>query len=291
MRGGCSQPSDPRSRDGGDALKLCRFDADRLGVVEAACVRDVTQVLERLPAHRWPAPVGDALVAHLRDLRPFIEAAWERAPCIDLARVSLRSPVANPGKVIAVRGNYRGAGGDGTGIPTAPDLFLKAATSVAGPADGIALGLPGRRVDHEVELVVVVGRRVEQATDAALPDVVAGYCVGVDVTMRGPEDRGLRKSLDSFTVLGPWLTTADEVADPGGLAIELAINGEVRQHGHTSRLSHGVPALLAAAARYFTLQPGDLLMTGTPPGVGPLEPGDAVRCSIEGLGTMDVEVR
>lgn len=254
-------------------------------------MRDVTQVLERLPAHRWPAPAGDSLIAHLAELRPYIEAACAGAEAIDLARLSLRSPVANPGKIIAVRGNYRRTDGDCTGIATVPDLFLKAASSVAGPADGIALGLPGRRVDHEVELVVVVGRRVERAADAARPDVVAGYCVGVDLTMRGPEDRGLRKSLDGFTVLGPWLTTADEVEEPGGLAIELAINGEVRQRGHTSRLSHGVPALLAAAAGYFTLQPGDLLMTGTPPGVGPLESGDAVRCSIEGLGTMDVGVR
>jgi 2-keto-4-pentenoate hydratase/2-oxohepta-3-ene-1,7-dioic acid hydratase in catechol pathway len=251
----------------------------------------VTQVLERLPAHRWPAPAGDSLIAHLVGLRPYIEAACAGAEAIDLGRVSLRSPVANPGKIIAVRGNYRRADGDGTGIATTPDLFLKAASSVAGPADGIALGLPGRRVDHEIELVVVVGRRVERTTDAALPDVVAGYCVGIDVTMRGPEDRGLRKSLDGFTVLGPWLTTAEEVADSGGLAIELAINGEVRQRGHTARLLHGVPALLTAAAGYFTLQPGDVLMTGTPQGVGKLESGDSVRCSIERLGTMDVEVR
>jgi 2-keto-4-pentenoate hydratase/2-oxohepta-3-ene-1,7-dioic acid hydratase in catechol pathway len=229
------------------------------------------------------------LIARLRELRPHIEAACAGAPAIDLARVSLHSPVANPGKVIAVRGNYRE--GDTDAAPAIPDLFLKAGSSVAGPADGIKLGLPRRRVDHEVELVVVVGRRVEGAADAVLPGAVAGYCVGIDVTMRGPEDRGLRKSLDGFTVIGPWLTTADEVADPGALAIELAIDEEVRQCGDTSRLSHGVPALLAAAAGYFTLQPGDLLMTGTPPGVGPLECGDILRCSIDRLGTMLVEVK
>jgi 2,4-didehydro-3-deoxy-L-rhamnonate hydrolase len=249
----------------------------------------VTQVLERLPAYRWPAPAGDGLIAHLRELRPHIEAACAGAPAIDLARVSLRSPVANPGKVIAVRGNYRE--GDAAAAPAIPDLFLKAASSVAGPAAGIKLGLPGRRVEHEVELVVVVGRRVERTADAALPGVVAGYCVGIDVTMRGPEDRGLRKSLDGFTVIGPWLTTADEIADPGGLALELAVNDKVRQRGHTSRLLQAVPALLAAAAGYFMLQPGDLLLTGTPPGVGPLASGDTVRCAIDGLGTMRVAVK
>jgi 2-keto-4-pentenoate hydratase/2-oxohepta-3-ene-1,7-dioic acid hydratase in catechol pathway len=252
----------------------------------------VTQVLERLPLHRWPAPAFDAFIAHLADLRPWIEAARAGSPAIELERVSLRAPVANPGKVVAVRGNYRGgASGETAAASSDPELFLKATSSVAGPGDGIELRWQGRRVDHEVELVAVIGRRVDGPAEALQHGVVAGYCVGIDVTMRGSEDRGLRKSLDGFTVLGPWLTTADEVADPGGLAIELAINGEVRQRGDTSQLLNGVPALLAAAASYFTLQPGDILMTGTPPGVGPLERGDVVRCSIDRLGTMRAEVR
>jgi 2-keto-4-pentenoate hydratase/2-oxohepta-3-ene-1,7-dioic acid hydratase in catechol pathway len=255
-------------------------------------VRDVTPVLERLPAQRWPALPGDALIAHLAGLRPWIESACASAPAIGIERVSLRAPVANPGKVIAVRGNYRGTGASAGGATAPdPDLFLKAASSVAGAGDGLELQLPGRRVDHEVELVAIVGRSVAGAADAKRPDVVAGYCIGIDVTMRGAEDRGLRKSLDGFTMLGPWLTTVDEVADPDRLEIELSVNGELRQRGNTAQLLHGVPALLAAAASYFTLQPGDILMTGTPPGVGPLERGDVVRCSIERLGTMNVEVR
>ncbi len=255
-------------------------------------MRDVTCVLERLPAQRWPLPPGDALITHLAGLRPWIETACAGAPVIDLERVLLRAPIANAGKVIAVRGNYRGSEVDEAGAtPPAPELFLKAACSVAGPCEGLELRLPGRRVDHEVELVVVVGRPVACAADVARTDVVAGYCIGIDVTMRGPEDRGLRKSLDGFTLLGPWLTTEDEVADPGRLEVELSVNGELRQRGNTSRLLHGVPALLAAAASYFTLQPGDILMTGTPPGVGPLGRGDVVRCSIDRLGTLRVEVR
>lgn len=255
-------------------------------------MRDVTPVLERLPAQRWPAPQGDALVAHLDGLRPWIEAACADAPVIELARVSLRAPVANPGKVIAVRANYRETAEEAaSATPPGPELFLKAASSVAGPGEGLELRLPGRRVDHEVEMVAVVGRSVAGAADAAQPGVVAGYCIGIDVTLRGAEDRGLRKSLDGFTLLGPWLTTADEVADPGRLEVELSVNGEPRQRGDTSRLLHGVPALLTAAASYLTLQPGDILMSGTPPGVGPLERGDVVRCRIDRLGTLRVEVR
>jgi 2-keto-4-pentenoate hydratase/2-oxohepta-3-ene-1,7-dioic acid hydratase in catechol pathway len=255
-------------------------------------VRDVTPVLERLPAQRWPTLPGDALIAHLAGLRPWIESACTSAPAIGIERVSLRAPVANPGKVIAVRGNYRDTADEGaSATPREPELFLKAASSVAGPGDGLELRLPGRRVDHEVELVAVVGRPVDYPVQVVQTGVVAGYCIGIDVTMRGPEDRGLRKSLDGFAVLGPWLTTVDEVADPDRLEIELSVNGELRQRGNTAQLLHGVPALLAAAASYFTLQPGDILMTGTPPGVGPLERGDVVRCSIERLGTMNVEVR
>ncbi len=255
-------------------------------------MHDVTRVLERLPAQHWPAQQGDALITHLAGLRPWIEAATIAAPAIELERVSLRAPVGNPGKVIAVRGNYRATGTDDAGAtPLGPDVFLKASSSVAGPGDGLELRLPGRRVDHEIELVAVVGRSVAGAADLARTDVVAGYCIGIDVTMRGPEDRGLRKSLDGFTLLGPWLTTADEVVNPEVLEVELSVNGELRQLGNTSRLQHGVPALLAKAASYFTLQPGDILMTGTPPGVGPLERGDVVRCSIDRLGTLRVEVR
>jgi 2,4-didehydro-3-deoxy-L-rhamnonate hydrolase len=243
-------------------------------------------------AQRWPVPPGDALVSRLAGLRPWIEAASAAAPSIEIERVKLRSPVANPGKVIAVRDNYRGTEAGAAGATSHdPELFLKAASSIAGPGDGLELRKPGRRVDHEVEVVAVVGQRVDGPTQALHQGVVAGYCIGIDVTMRGPEDRGLRKSLDGFTLLGPWLTTADEIADPSSLEVELSVNGELRQRGNTARLVHGISALLAAAASYFTLQPGDVLMTGTPPGVGPLERGDVVRCSIDRLGILHVEVR
>jgi len=221
-------------------------------------------------------------VANLPDLRPWIEAALTSAPVLELDNVRLRSPVANPGKVIAVRSNYPGADpASATAAVAGPELFLKSPSSVAGASDGIDLRFPGRQVDHEVELVVVIGRLAS----------IAGFCVGIDVTMRGPEDRGLRKSLDGFTVLGPWLVTPDEVGDAGQLGIELAVNGELRQRGNTAQMRHGIAALVAAAASYFVLNPGDVIMTGTPAGVGPLARGDAIRCTIERVGTMHVPVR
>jgi 2-keto-4-pentenoate hydratase/2-oxohepta-3-ene-1,7-dioic acid hydratase in catechol pathway len=285
--GACSRPSasaPERSRP----LKLCRFDCDRLGVVDGNRVRDVTPALEFLPACRWPSPPGDSLIANLGLLRPHIERALHRAATVALDRVRLQSPVANPGKIIAVRCNYPGAGMAGEG---AADLFLKASSSCTGPAGGIELRPPGRRVDHEVELVAVIGTRLQHASAAAALAAVAGYCVGIDVTLRGDEDRGLRKSLDGYTVLGPWLTTAEEATGVADAAIELAVNGELRQCGRTSSMSLGAAALIAEASRYLTLHPGDVVMTGTPPGAGPLAPGDRLYCSIEGLGAMSVAVR
>lgn len=263
-----------------------------MGVVEGTVVRDVSAVLERLPAVRWPTPPGDALIAHLHSLRPWLESMRAVAPSVDLARVRLRSPVASPGKVIAVRDNYDAVADHADGPQRrVPELFLKAASSVAGPGDGIELFSAGRRVDHEVELAAVIGRRVERGTSPAASDAVAGYCIGIDVTLRGPEDRGLRKSLDGYTLLGPWLVTADELQDPRGLEIELAIGPDVRQRGNTARMRHSVDALIAAAAAYMTLHPGDVIMTGTPSGVGSLVAGDAVHCAIERIGAMSVHVR
>jgi 2-keto-4-pentenoate hydratase/2-oxohepta-3-ene-1,7-dioic acid hydratase in catechol pathway len=207
---------------------------------------------------------------------------------VALDRARLQSPVANPGKVIAVRSNYPGAP---SSADDGPRLFLKASSSVAGPSAGIELRLPGRRVDHEVELVAVIGRRIDRARTAEALAAVAGYCIGIDVTLRGDEDRGLRKSLDGFTVLGPWLTTADEAGGVTDAAIELAVNGTLRQAGRTSQMTRGVGELIAEASQYLALEPGDLVMTGTPPGVGPLAAGDEVYCAIEGLGSMRVAVR
>jgi 2-keto-4-pentenoate hydratase/2-oxohepta-3-ene-1,7-dioic acid hydratase in catechol pathway len=245
-------------------------------------------VLERLPEQRWPAPVGDSLIAHLDGLRPWIGAAVPGAPVIELDQVRLGAPVANPGKVVAVRSNYP----DVDAVPSgAPELFLKAASSVAGPADGIELRFDGRRVDHEVELVAVVGRRLDRASSEQASAAMAGYCIGIDVTLRGAEDRGLRKSLDGYTVLGPWLTTAEEATGIADAAIELAVNGIVRQRGRTSQMAFDVGRLIAEASRYFTLQPGDIVMTGTPRGVDALAAHDAIECAIEGLGRMRVAVR
>jgi 2-keto-4-pentenoate hydratase/2-oxohepta-3-ene-1,7-dioic acid hydratase in catechol pathway len=265
-------------------LKICRFGEGRIGVVVGGTVHDVTDEcdLARPPLTRAR---GDALIASLDQLRPRLEAACQSAPRYDLDSVPLLAPVAQPPRVIAVRTNY----GSGT-AESDPDLFLKAATSVVGPSEGITLKFPERRTDHEVELVAVVGRECEAAGPATALACIAGCCVGIDVTLRGDEDRGLRKSLDGHTVLGPWLTTADEAGDTTSLGLWLNVNGSRRQDGNTAQMLHKIAAIVSCASRYFRLLPGDVIMTGTPAGVGPLQPGDTVECGVEGLGNMRVAV-
>lgn len=288
-------------------MRLARFGDNRLGLVDGYVLRDITQVTERLPSYRWPLPVGDQLVANLETMRRTIKSAGDAAARIPATEVKLLSPVANPPRILAAPINYRAheAEAEQPGIKQGNDfssegyatpidkfgLFLKSPTSVVGAGEGIELGFPGRRTDFEIELAVVIGEKVRNISAQSALGSVAGYCIGLDITARGPEDRSFRKSADSYTVLGPWLVTADEIDDPGNLGLRLAIDGELRQNSNTKNLIVSVPELIARASTAFTLHPGDVLLTGTPEGVGALAKGMTIRATIDGIGSMDVKVR
>lgn len=285
-------------------MRLCRFNDDRLGVVEGEQVRDVTAALDVLPATRYPLPRHDLLIASLDEVVARASDLLPSAPAMPLRTVKLLSPVANPGKLVAAPVNYQkhlqevrddaslhhNTTGHTITIQSA-GLFLKATSSLVGAGHGISVRLPHRRTDHEVELAVVIGREARDVPAATALDYVAGYTVGLDITIRGSEDRSFRKSCDSYSVLGPWLVTADEVPDPGTLDLEVAVNGERRQHSNTRHLILGVPALIELASSFYTLYPGDVIYTGTPEGVSPIEPGDEIVATIEGIGTLSVAVR
>src|SRR4051812_1031152 len=283
-------------------MKLCRYDDNRLGLVADDGIRDVSAVLSRLPAVSYPFPRHDALVAHLAELRPQIERAAHGAKPIALERVTLLSPVANPGKIIAAPVNYKKHLEEALadkGIHHGnlvqeihkAGMFLKAPSSLVGPGEGVALVHTDRRNDHEVELAVVIGARARQISAADALGCVAGYCIGLDMTIRGPEERSLRKSPDSYTVLGPWLVTADEFPDPGNVALKITVNGAVKQDAHTSDLILSVAQLIEWGSSFYTLHPGDVLLTGTPQGVGPVKPGDTMLAAIERIGSMEVKVK
>jgi 2-keto-4-pentenoate hydratase/2-oxohepta-3-ene-1,7-dioic acid hydratase in catechol pathway len=231
-----------------------------------------------------------------------MERLARAAPGRPLAEMTLLSPVANPGKIIAAPVNYqlhlaesRADEGIhfGTNVRTIDEagVFLKAASSVVGPGEGVVADWSDRRIDHEVELAAIIGTPGFRIPEDKALDHVAGYCIGLDMTIRGPEDRSFRKSLDTFTVLGPFLVTADEIDDPNALGLEIAVNGESRQSASTSLLIFNVQRLIAYASRAYTLYPGDVLLTGTPEGVGPVKPGDVMRARIEAIGAMSVAVR
>ena len=281
-------------------MRLCLYDDGKLGVVQGDTVTDVSAVLDDLP-WRYGVRDGDPLIAALPALLPRIASLAAGMTPIPLAAVTLRAPVVWPGKLIAAPVNYQDHLAEAHADPDvfAPaqvrriheiGLFLKATSSLIGCADGITIGKPDRRTDHEVELAVVIGAPASNVLrDTALRHV-AGYAIGLDITVRGPEERSLRKSIDSYSVLGPWLVTADELGDPGALGLSLRVNGEARQQANTRDLVIDVPGLIAMASSWYTLQPGDVIFTGTPAGVGPIKPGDRLTAAIEGIGTMEVHV-
>ena len=283
-------------------MRLCRFGEGRLGLVEGGSVRDVTAALDELPSYRYPLPRFDVLIARLDSVMARVRAIAAASPSLPLASVSLLSPVANPSKIIAAPLNYQKhldeVRGDAqihhnkpvAAIHTA-GLFLKAVSSLAGPGEGVALRKLDRRNDHEVELVVVIGKQGSNVPRADALGHVAGYCIGLDISIRGPEDRSLRKSPDSYALLGPWLVTRDEIADPGELDLSISVNGEERQRSNTKYMILDVPALIEWASSFYTLYPGDIIMTGTPEGVSPIQPGDVIRAFVEKIGTMEVKVR
>ena len=291
-------------------MRICRFNGDRLGVVLPAedAVADVTRAVGVLPAVGWPLPPGDQLVRHLSAVTREIERLLPGAERVALAGVELQSPVANPSKVIgaplnyadhqvevgeqpAIHANTHASQFDGFRTPIDKlGLFLKATTSIVGPSAGIRLAHPDRRTDHEVELAVVIGAEAADVAPEDALDVVAGYCIGLDMTVRGPEERSLRKSPDGYTVLGPWLVTAEEIASPDALALSLTVGDELRQQSTTGSLLVGVRELIALASRWYTLYPGDVLLTGTPEGVGPVRSGDVMTAELEQLGRMQVNV-
>ena len=283
-------------------MKICRFDDERLGLVDGERVLDVTGALDILPAVRWPAPFGDALIANLDKVRGEIERLAPKAQARDVANVRLHSPVANPTKVIGAPVNYSTHATEAkadTGIHHGQEiktideygLFLKASSALVGPGQGVALRFTDRRNDHEAELAVVIGRTVDKITRDQAMSAVAGYAIGLDMTVRGSEDRSFRKSIDSYAVLGPWLVTADEIDEPGNLDFELSVNGETRQKSNTSHLIYDIPRLIEYAASFYTLHPGDIIMTGTPAGVGPVTDGDVMVVEFERIGRMEVGVR
>ena len=240
--------------------------------------------------------IGAETLARLREIDP---ASLPKVA----GRPRIGPCVGNVGKFVGIGLNYSDHAKEaGMAIPDEPVIFTKATSSISGPDDAIVMPRGASKVDWEVELGIVIGRQAKYVDEVQALGTVAGYCVVNDVSERafqletsGQWVKG--KSADTFGPIGPWLVTADEVPEPQNLHLWLEVNGERAQDGSTRTMIFPVPYLVSFVSRFMSLQPGDIITTGTPPGVGYgrkpptyLNPGDVVTLSVDGLGTQRQEV-
>jgi 2-keto-4-pentenoate hydratase/2-oxohepta-3-ene-1,7-dioic acid hydratase in catechol pathway len=273
-------------------MRIARFNGGRIGIIDGDTIRDVTAAAGVDPAE-WP-PVGMVrVIANFAALRDPLAAAARSAPALSLANVRLETPVPWPNKIIAYPTNYRDHAAE-MSTTTHADLqgyFLKANSSLSGPNDAIELpDMPGREIHHECEIALVIGKEGRRIPAARAFDHVFGYACLLDITIRGKEERVMRKSFDTFTPVGPWITTADEVPDPADIRMRLWVNAQKRQEASTRDLIVDIPRMIEIASSASTLYPGDLIATGTPAGVGPLRAGDEVTIEVDDVGRMKVLV-
>lgn len=216
--------------------------------------------------------------------------------------VALVAPIPVPGKVVCVGRNYaEHAAETGSAVPTQPQLFSKWANAVVGPGSVVALPAITHALDYEAELVVVIGRAARRVSEEHALDHVLGYTCGDDISARdlqfGDTQWTRGKALDTFAPMGPWIVTADEIPDPQNLGIRCFVNGELRQDDTTAHMLFPVAQLIAFITEAITLEPGDVIYSGTPPGVGHarqppvyLQPGDTVRVEIDRIGSLENEI-
>ena len=277
-------------------MKLFRFGpvgSEKPGILDAqGTMRDLSSVVGDIGGDvlcdEGLAKIAAIDVATL----PEVAADTRLGPC-----------VAGTGKFICIGLNYADhATESGLPVPPEPVIFMKATSAICGPNDPIIIPRGSEKTDWEVELAVIIGKRAKYVSEADAMDYVAGYCVTNDVSERafqieraGQWTKG--KSCDNYGQMGPWLVTRDEVTDPQDLPMWLTVNGKTMQNGSTNTMVYGVAHVVSYLSQFMSLQPGDVISTGTPPGVGMgqdpqqyLKPGDVVELGIEGLGTQRQDV-
>ena len=277
-------------------MKLVRFGApgeEKPGVLDAkGQIRDLSGVIDDLSGE----VLGRSSLDRLKTIDP------ETLPLVD-GNPRLGAPIGVVPKFLGIGLNYRDhAEETGMDIPEVPIVFCKASSCVSGPNDPVLAPPDFQRMDYEVELAVVIGARTKRVAKENALDHVAGYCIGNDVSERslqkgGPGEWIKAKSYESFGPLGPWLVTTDEIPDPQALDLTLDLNGERMQTGNTSTMIFTVADLVSYISNYMTLMPGDVITTGTPPGVGMarkprvfIKPGDEMVLRVQGLGEQKLKV-
>jgi 2-keto-4-pentenoate hydratase/2-oxohepta-3-ene-1,7-dioic acid hydratase in catechol pathway len=289
-------------------MKLVTYDAgqgSRTGAVVGELTVDLRAASEgRLPSDMLTLIADERSLAVARDLAARAALDFRALPpgsSVPLASVRLLAPVPRPGKIICLGLNYRDHARESSAeVPAEPVVFCKASSSAIGAGEPIVLPWASSKVDYEVELAVLIGRRVKSIDAGQAMSCVLGYTVLNDVSARDYqlEKPGgqwyLGKSFDTFCPMGPWIVTADEIADPHALKLWCEVSGEILQSSDTRQMVFRIPDIVAYVSRVFTLEPGDVIGTGTPGGVGfvrtpPrfLRSGDIVRCAVECVGSLE----
>ena len=282
-------------------MKIVRYlvkNEAKLGAVKDDGVIDLTRPFPSISDN----PIE--LIQQWSEAKPDLEKiVSESTPDAALANVRLLAPVARPGKIMAIGLNYADHIREtGQKKPPHQIWFTKAVTSINGPFDPIELPIASAQLDYEAELVVIVGKRCKHVPKERAADVVFGYCAGNDVSVRDWQMQTtqwvLGKSFDTHAPIGPWIVTADEIGDPHTMGIRCFVNGQRRQNSNTENLVFNVYDQIAHLSRAMTLEPGDLIFTGTPGGVGLamqppqwLKAGDKVRVEIDRIGSIEAEIR
>lgn len=280
-------------------MKLVTFsdrEVTQIGVLiekdSQSFVFDLARAQPQLPTEMIAfLQAGDAAMTMVR----YAVAQADERFLIPPSDVTLLAPLPRPGKIICIGHNYHGH--TSATLPTHPDIFAKLSNVVIGAHQPIIITRTSNKVDYEGELAVVIGKRCKYVAQAHALDIVAGYTIFNDVTARDFQSRTsqwmLGKSFDTYGPMGPAIVTKDEIPDPGNLELSLTLNGQVMQHSNTNQLIFSIPYLIECITQAITLEPGDIISTGTPSGIGAslkppvfLKPGDEVRVRIEKIGEL-----
>ena len=275
-------------------MKLVFFDDFKLGVIKNGTVVDVSDAVAGIP-HVGTHDLINGLIAEFSQHQRRLEAVVNERNGVPVEQVRLRTPLPKPDNIVAMAVNYME---DGTRDEPAPiNAFHKAANAIIGDGDTIVLpDIPATIFEGEAELALVIGKRAENVTAKDAYDYIFGYLNFIDGSARGLQVGGntffQMKSRDTFAPMGPWLVTADEVPDPLNLQVKLWVNGELKQSYHTSDMAHKIPRVVEWASSIHTLEPGDIIATGTNHrGLSALMDGDVVEMEVEGLGRLRLNVR
>ena len=275
-------------------MKLLLFDDFKLGVLRGDQVVDVSDAVKDVP-HVGPGDLMNGLIARFGDYRKKIEDAATRGTARPVAGVRVRPPLPKPTTIVCMAVNYME---DGTRSEPAPiNAFLKSPSAIIGPGDTMVLpDVPATIFEGEAEVALIIGKRATNVPAARAMEYVFGYCNFIDGSARGLLPSGntfyQMKSRDTFAPMGPYLVTADEIADPHRLAIRLSVNGTVKQSFNTSDMAHKIPRCIEWVTSIHTLEPGDVLATGTNHrGLSAFMDGDRIELETEGLGTLQFNVK